>query len=484
MHRPIGCIVFVCAVFLWVPKSVQAQGYEEDLSEFMCECLTENNFQSTRLEDRSQVFFLCISQSTTRLSENQREHIAQDAKETSDQEIGMRLLSVTSQACDEHQEAITAMFLYMDKSGDLNSSNINREDARDLVSEADTWIDQGIKLEEALEQLTQVIRAQPDYARAWYHRGRAQLAMERYYEAIGDFYAAIEFGKNQGLYRLGIGYAKVGIGDYGSAIPDLRYAHLAMPTDNELVNELGMAYYQLDQLDSAVFFFKKSMDLNPQSYSNTYNLMYTLAYSGKKNEAMDIVEEAMARFDTVSHGYELRAELYYLLGEYQEAYRDYSQALEKGTNHRKDIIQSMGLCKYELEDYASALTSYNLLIEEFDDLPSDIFLDRGRILTLMEEHKKALRDFNTAISLDQEDANGYYRRGQSYLAMENWKRAERDFDRVLSMAPYYLQAHYERGQARLGRGDTIGACQDFEAATEYDNVPEAVEAFNRYCEEQ
>ncbi|MEL6538379.1 MAG: tetratricopeptide repeat protein [Bacteroidota bacterium] len=475
MFRLFGIVLFAYSYV--TPWHSTAQGEDQDPGQDLCTCLNESDFIQATLADRRVIFTQCMAQ----LAPANETRQGVDATANPSSITNGDIFAITKTGCPEMEVALRTVL----PSGYHGlSPSISIIDAETLLSEAINWIEKGFNEEQAIQQLSTIIQSYPHHPEAWYQRGLAKLATGDFYGAIGDFFGAIEFGPHIELYRQGIGYAKVKIGDYNSAIPDLRYTQKALPESVEVVNELGMAYYQVERLDSAIFYFKKSVSLDPQNYSNNYNLMYTLAFSGRKNEAMDIVEAAMARFDTISHGYELRAELYFLLEDYREAYSDYTLALNAGSNHRKEILQSMGICSYELEEFPSALDTYNLLIEEYDNLSSDIYLNRGRILTQLGEHKTAIQDFNTAIDLNTEDANGYYRRGQSYLALNNWKRAERDFDRALSMAPYYMQAYYERGQARLGRGDINGACQDFEVANEYERIPGAAEAISKHCKDQ
>ena len=128
-----------------------------------------------------------------------------------------------------------------------------------------------------------------------------------------------------------------------------------------------------------------------------------------------------------------RGVVYYKMGEYQKATKDFSQAIQLNPRY--------------------ALAYYN----------------RGNAYNAAGDLDRSLADFNRSIEINPDYANAYNNRGRIKLQKKQAKASINDFDRALQIDPRYTLAFCNRGKARLSIGDGAGSVKDFFRAVELDH---------------
>ncbi len=78
----------------------------------------------------------------------------------------------------------------------------------------------------AIEEYTQAIKVNPNYAIAYHNRGKARYEMGDYQGAIDDYSQAIKLNPNEAIPYYNRGYAREEIGDYMGATEDYNQASL------------------------------------------------------------------------------------------------------------------------------------------------------------------------------------------------------------------------------------------------------------------
>ncbi len=157
---------------------------------------------------------------------------------------------------------------------------------------------------------------------------------------------------------------------------------------------LGIAYQQNFQYDSAMVCFNKVIDIEPRSAK---------AYSNRgiiKGTKRDLAS-AIRDFDTAIT----------LLPSYAEAYSNRANA-----NHL-------------LYRFDNALNDYNRAIE-LNPGYAAVFYNRGRLLLDMNRLENGIDDFSSAISIDPRYAEAYYMRGHIYFLMEETEKGCADYKRA------------------------------------------------------
>ena len=109
----------------------------------------------------------------------------------------------------------------------------------------------------------------------------------------------------------------------------------------------------------------------------------------------------------------------------QKAINGYKEALSV----QEDFVSSrfhLGLIYHRINNFNEALKCFSkVLINIKDD--KTVFIARGVVYQDMGNHALAINDFNSAIILDEDLSEGYFRRGFSKFYSTNYNEAIEDF---------------------------------------------------------
>jgi tetratricopeptide (TPR) repeat protein len=279
----------------------------------------------------------------------------------------------------------------------------------------------------AIADFTQAIRLIPNYAEAYYERGLTYSELGKKQEAIADYIRMLQLDPNSEAYRED---NKKALADYTQIVKtNFDFAH---------VYYRGLAHFYLRNTQAAVADFTQAIQINP-------NFATAYLYRGRAT-----------------------AKAYYYRGE--AGYAD----------------------KAVLADYTKAIQLNSSL--------ADAYYYRSRARTeqpklAQEQQRTILEDFTRAISLDPTFADAYYLRGLVFSRLGNELQAVEDFIQALKLAPTayalnkevaadYIQAlqvnpqnagaYYRRGLVRYHLEDTPGALRDYTQAIKLNpNLAEA-----------
>ncbi len=233
------------------------------------------------------------------------------------------------------------------------------------------------------------------------------------------------------------------------------------PNKERGYNNLGMAYYDIDEYDTAIKYFNQAIELDPKSI---------LAYNNRGNVYLIFkkYQEAIADFNKAIElrpDYELynnRGNVYSKLEENENAIADYNKAIEleayytPAYNNRANVY-------LRFEKYQEAIADFNKAIELSPD-SALLYTNRGNAYSKLEEYVNAIIDYNKAIELDPYYASAYTARGKIYIILEKYKRAIADLDWAIELAPDFQSAYSSRGQAYRKLGESARAEKDFQMA--------------------
>jgi lipoprotein NlpI len=174
-------------------------------------------------------------------------------------------------------------------------------------------------------------------------------------------------------------------------------------------------------------------------------------------------------------------------GEYQDAVRDYTQALKFAPNS-SDALYNRGGAYSKLGRWDDALADFDALLEivpndpntyyarawvhaqrgedkaaiadldrVLEIVPSDqeALLDRGGMNIRAGRYDDAVRDFGALLKLDSKAAAAAYNRGRAYYAKEDFENAAEDFALTLKLRADnpYAALRLFLAQSHLGKGD-------------------------------
>jgi tetratricopeptide (TPR) repeat protein/S1-C subfamily serine protease len=382
-------------------------------------------------------------------------------------------------------------------------------------AKADIWIERGGQLwrlgriEEAIKAFDEAIKQNdPDNVYlAWYGKGLALFALDKYQPAIEALQQAIntlpkgedlkEFHSSI-LQKQSIVYRY--LENYEQALTVINQAISLFPNNPNHYNEKWGVLSKLKRYDEGLAAINKAIDLAPRAawYGNRGNLYsnqqkYDLALADY-NKAIELnpnfanayynrgvlysdqqkYELALADYNKAieinrnyAEAYNNRGLLYFNQQKYELALADYSKAIELNRNYA-DAYYNRGLLYKDQQKYELALADYNKAIK-LNPNDAEVYNNRGGIYYLQQKDELALADFNKAIELNPNDASAYNNRGNLYKNQQKYELALADYNQAIELNRNLAQAYYNRGVLYYNQQKYELALADFTKAIKLDS---------------
>ena len=196
--------------------------------------------------------------------------------------------------------------------------------------------------------ISNAIALNPTNEDAYYWRGMCYGKTGYYINDIADQTKAIELATkasdplsaSEAYDQRAKAYGSVG--NYDQEVADETSAIGIYPSGEWAYSTRAMAYYQLKQYDNAIADCNKDLELDPNMNSNAYQVR-GYAYGGLGNYDQEIADETTAIGINPSNGwsYVARAQAYYQLHQYDNAWDDVHKAQSLGITVYPDLINDL-----------------------------------------------------------------------------------------------------------------------------------------------
>ncbi len=143
-----------------------------------------------------------------------------------------------------------------------------------------------------------------------------------------------------------------------------------------------------------------------------------------------------------------RGNAYSILGHFEAAIEDLSNALALGGPRAFEAWYGRGLARSGIGDLDKAIVDFDRALE-VDGQAASVFVARGNAYAAKGEYARAIEDYDSAITLDAGLADAWYGRGASNNRLGNADQAVADFERAMQVGgtgtvvalQTYLAAH-------------------------------------------
>ncbi|MFN6305674.1 MAG: tetratricopeptide repeat protein [Microcystis sp.] len=369
-------------------------------------------------------------------------------------------------------------------------------------AKADIWIERGGQLwrlrrsEEAIKAFDEAIKQNdPDNVYlAWYGKGLALFALDKYQPAIEALQQAINtLPKREDLknfhssilqqqsvvYRF-LGDFSTSAGrerevreNYEQALTVINQAISLVPNNPNYYNEKYAVLSELKRYDEGLAAITQAIDLAPRAawYYNRGVLYYN---QQKYDLALSDWNKAIELNPNFAGAYVNRGILYSDLQKYDLALSDYSKAIDINPNYAV-AYNSRGILYSDQQKYELALSDYNKAIDINPNL-AVAYNNRGLVYYNQQKYELALADYNKTIDINPNDAVAYNNRGVLYKNLQKYDLALSDYRKAIDINPKLAEAY-------LGRGNLYSDQQKYELAlADYrkaiDINPNDAEAYN------
>lgn len=226
------------------------------------------------------------------------------------------------------------------------------------------------KYEEALENFTQAIQLEPDFAAAYSNRCLVHIQLQDYEKAIQDCTQTLELNSNNSEAYLNRGLAYYRSANYEAAIPDYTQAIELQSDDFRAYYNRGLVRFELKDYTGAIADYNQAL-LNRQQHPG---ILLAEVYNdrGLAKLMLENIPDAIADFsqainldDRNYRSFYNRACACHRNQDYNGAIRDFTFALQLDPNHaeayvsRAIIHNEVGLQQAALSDLKAASKCFN-----------------------------------------------------------------------------------------------------------------------------
>eukprot|EP00884_Botryococcus_braunii_P011186 jgi/Botrbrau1/20068/Bobra.200_1s0072.1 len=345
---------------------------------------------------------------------------------------------------------------------DLDQADrLQPNDAWTLKHRGATKLDMG-RRQEALQDLDQADSLQPNDAWTLKHRGATKRDMGRHQEALQDLDQADRLQPNDAWTLKHRGATKGAMGRHQEALQDLDEADRLQPKNAWTLKERGATKMAMGRHQEALQDLDQADRLQPNNAWTLQHRGATKWLMGRHQEALQDLDQADRLQPNDAWTLKHRGATKWLMGRHQEALQDLDQADRLQPNdawtlrHRGTTNLRMGRHQEALQD-----------LDQADRLqPNDAWTvqHRGATKMRMGRHQEALQDLDQADRLQPNDAWTFQQRGFTKWLMGRHEEALQDLDQADCLEPKDAFTLTMRGAVQWKRGQLPAALRDLEEA--------------------
>jgi arylsulfatase A-like enzyme/Tfp pilus assembly protein PilF len=182
------------------------------------------------------------------------------------------------------------------------------------------------RYEEAITELREVVRLEPDIASGHLELGRALVHLQRYQEALPVLRTAAEKNPNSGMAHYELGLALIKTGQWEAALPEVQAAVVCTPTSAQLHFYAGAVHLRLKHIPEATAEFENSLKIDPDHFLANLKYGEMLFREGDAAGALPKLSRAAKVDPKSAEAHAFLADAYQQLGQAQNASRERAKA--------------------------------------------------------------------------------------------------------------------------------------------------------------
>ncbi len=264
------------------------------------------------------------------------------------------------------------------------------------------------------------------------------------------------------------------LGALDQALELYKNLHESLPKEVLIINLIAQVYIEINRLQDAILWLKKSIKLNQsqaEAYLNLGSIFFQIedwkASLENFNKVINLDSKNVIAY--FNRGLALKK-----LSLMNEALNDFHYALSLDKNNF-EILNEIATTLSELSRYEDALKNYNDAIKINANFPP-LFFNRSLTLDLVNRQKDALSDLDKAIQL-----NPFYLDAINFRAiilgkLSRYEEALRNLDQAIQINPKFVEAFYNKATILQKLKRFKEAIINYEKAIDIN--PQYAEAFN------
>ncbi|TFI56190.1 tetratricopeptide repeat protein [Mastigocladus laminosus UU774] len=222
----------------------------------------------------------------------------------------------------------------------------------------------------------------------------------------------------------------------------------------------GLQQAKIGDLQGALKYYNKSLELNPNAYEYWFNRGLTLFYLGNFTEAIASYDQAIQIKADFYKGWYNRGAALSELGNFTEAIASFDQALKLKSDYQ-EAWSARGLVQLKLGNLSEAIASFDASLQIQPQDPESWYL-RGTALAEAGQNYDAIACYNHALEYYPEFDLAWYKLGVALFNAGNWEDAIANYHQAIKINPECYQAWYGLGgvKEKLGKIEEAIAAYD------------------------
>ena len=184
------------------------------------------------------------------------------------------------------------------------------------------------RYEEAIADLSEVVKLEPDMASGHLELGRALVHVQRYQEALPVLRTAAEQNPKSGMAHYELGLALIKTGQWEAALPEMEAAVVCTPNSAQLHFYAGAVHLRLKHIPEARAEFENSLKIDPDHFLANLKFGEMLLREGDAAGALPRLIQATKVDPKSGEAHAALADAYEQLGQMQNANRERAKAAE------------------------------------------------------------------------------------------------------------------------------------------------------------
>jgi predicted TPR repeat methyltransferase len=238
------------------------------------------------------------------------------------------------------------------------------------------------------------------------------------------------------------------------------------PHSVEALNNTGLLYAKLGEMESALGFFQRAIQENPNNIASHNNISNVYLALGQIEKAKQHLFQSLALHPHHAESYNNLGRLFYKQGLFQEAIPRFEKALRINPDYWEahyNLAHSFTKTNRPIE----ALHHYREVLRLVPNHPTAHF-NLGMICFEQEYYVEAKEHLTKALALTPSNATAAQYLGHSFIALGKISEAIQAFQTALTLSPDLLDAHHNLGVLYLREQNRDQALIHFEAALKLD----------------
>lgn len=288
--------------------------------------------------------------------------------------------------------------------------------------------------EEARSQFNWLIEREPQNAKAFFSRGRANYRMKNYELAIADYRQAIDIqlGNYPEAY-LNLGLVYTALKNYADAEQSYRAALSQRQDYATAWYNLGLLHMRQKQTEEALSSFRQAVKLNKRYATAWYNMGVLYAREERNEEAIKAYQEALRLRPKYINAHLNIAVRWSRVGQPQKAIDHYLKALSYDATY-SNAWYNLALVYSEIKQYGDAVDALQQMLELEPNNVKALYR-MGQTLRALGRDQEATEVLQHAVDIEPDNTELRLALAQSLRGAGDLQQAQSELFKGLSLEP-------------------------------------------------